>query len=93
MRCIRSRVRIFMKMDNILYFGEKEHIRFNSAKGIHYPSVKAALSFADTQGWQKIGVAYSGVYFDRREDGWYKTSDFDACDRVHGLPSNGLKIT
>ena len=79
-------------MDAILMHGKGEPIRFSSARGIHYPSVREALAFADTQGWKKVGTVMSGVYYDRRPDGWWRTSDSEVCDRCHGLPPEGIKL-
>lgn len=54
-------------------------------------SVEKCLLLCEREGVQKLSIAYSGLYYERRTDGWWLTSDTEQCDKVHGLPSEGRK--
>ena len=54
--------------------------------------IKASLKFAEEQGLNRVNLAHSGVYYELRSDGWYKTSDSQCCDIENGLPVEGQKI-
>lgn len=75
----------------ILRGGVKDRY-FQGFRNIPQSGIKNVLKFADEQGWNRVNIAYSGVYFELRSDGWYKTSDSQCCDRENGLPVEGKKI-
>lgn len=43
-------------------------------------------------GVTRMNIAYSSRYYIRHEDGWYVTTDSEACDRMNGLPPEGRLI-
>ncbi len=55
-------------------------------------SVRPLLREAEIYGITRLSVAHSGLYYERRNDGWYLTSDTEMCDSAHGLPPAGRLI-
>ncbi|MEG4419375.1 hypothetical protein QUA70_12300 [Microcoleus sp. LAD1_D5] len=55
-------------------------------------SVKPLLKKCDEFRIDRVSVAYSGLYYEKREAGWFLTSDTEQCDATHGLPSEGRLI-
>lgn len=55
-------------------------------------SLNTILSLCEKKGIAHLSVAYSGLYYEYRADGWYLTSDSEQCDKTHGLPSEGRKV-
>jgi hypothetical protein len=54
--------------------------------------VKKILRFASSKEINQVNIAYSGAYYERRDDGWYETSDTEICDKERGLPADGRFI-
>ena len=78
---------------SILYGGEK-HVPYH-IKGFRNEesfSIKKILDLCDREGITRLSVAFSGLYYERRTDGWYLTSDTEQCDRFHSLPPEGKKV-
>lgn len=60
---------------------------------IESSSINLILEKCDQAGIVRLNYSMSGRYIERREDGWYETSDTEQCDRFYGLPPEGrLKI-
>lgn len=57
-----------------------------------FRQLKEVLELCDREGISRLNVAFSGRYFERREDGWYETSDTETCNRVYSLPPQGRKV-
>jgi hypothetical protein len=55
-------------------------------------SLKVLLNLCDREDITKLRVQGSGRYYERRQDGWYETSDTVTCDKFHGLPPEGRKV-
>ena len=55
-------------------------------------SVKPLLKKCDEFGITRVSVAYSGLYYEKRDQGWFLTSDTEQCDATHGLPPKGRLI-
>lgn len=55
-------------------------------------SLKEAFLLCRNAGIDRINVAYSGRYYELRQDEWYETSDLAACDKLHGMPPEGRKV-
>lgn len=75
-----------------LLIGGIEDRYFQGFRGVPQSGIKASLNFAEEQGWNRVDLAHSGVYYELRSDGWYKTSDSQCCDTENGLPFEGQKI-
>lgn len=56
------------------------------------PSVKPLLKKCDEHNISRVSVAYSGMYYEKKEAGWFLTSDTEQCDATHGLPPEGRLI-
>lgn len=57
-----------------------------------FRSMDEAFSICEREGIERLNVAYSGRYYILRKDGWYHTSDSESCDKVHSLPSEGVRV-
>lgn len=55
-------------------------------------SVKLLLKKCDEFGINRVSVAHSGLYYEKRDSGWFLTSDTEQCDATHGLPAEGRLI-
>ena len=56
-------------------------------------TLSEAFRICHREGIEKLKIAYSGRYYILREDGWYHTSDYEECDRIHSLPPEGKKVS
>ena len=56
-------------------------------------SVEKCLLLCEREGIESLGIAGSGLYYERRADGWWLTSDTAQCDKTHELPSEGRKVS
>lgn len=70
----------------------KSPYRFTHARSVEYSSLTEALAWAESQGTLSVGLAYSGMYYVLRADGWYQTSDSSTTDTECGLPFDGRKL-
>lgn len=56
---------------------------------IESPTLKPILEKCDLASITKLKYSMSGRYIERRENGWYETSDTEQCDKFYGLPPEG----
>ena len=55
-------------------------------------SLSDVIKISNREGYTKLLLAHSGLYYEKRSDGWYLTSDTETCDKFHGIPSQGRKV-
>lgn len=54
-------------------------------------NLEKMLEIAEREGYTRLSVAYSGRYYERRDNGWWETTNTETCDKFHGLPATGKK--
>lgn len=83
-------------MENILWGdGDKNHpfiIRNLDGERWEGTDLKEALRLCKEAGIIKLKVAYSGRYYQLRDNQWFETSDTEQCDKAHSLPFKGRLI-
>lgn len=58
-----------------------------------FTDMKAGFQICEREGIDFLRVAYSGRYYERRDDGWYEVGMTETCHKVHGIPKEGRKVS
>lgn len=67
--------------------GKKSPFHMQNFRNEESWKIEGILDICDREGIVRLNVAYSGRFYEKKNDGWYLT---DTCDRVHKIPREGF---